>query len=341
MRTSLVFNSTQKLEKSCGSRKEFDHLKDALSKVNFVGMRKEEDACALYTYLFPNEDEREPWGKITDRLAEMSALGASPALQAKHGDGRFHVVLAENAGDIVGYSQFSTLPVGDNEVVVYWQYGGIADRGFMASRYGRDEDFRVQGIGSAYYPIRHAVAAEVARETGRSGVMGTIIESEFIGQAAEDDAIKFTRQRLFIHNRSGMMAMMLDMGEGNLVTAHIQPRLSADTEPIMLHALFRPLSIEGLELGKIREINPELAYSLMMAFIDNFDREGFNRADVAEGRATVNSRFSAAKRVLLMPPDELPDIVDLAGNDPLLKAQVERDYGSVEAQRERIRNALA
>ncbi len=340
MARNLHLNSAARLEKHCGSSKEFAHLKEALDKVRFCGMRKEEDAFALYRYLFPNPDEREPDELIKRRLLDMNALSWNPEMRRKYGDSRFSVVLAENGGDIVGYSQFSTLPVGERDVVVYWQYGGVADTPFMQSRYGRDENFRIQGIGSAYYPIRHAVAASIARETGREGVLGTVIESEFIGQALEADAIKFTRQRLFIHNRSGMMAMMLDMGSGSLVTAHIQPRLSSDTEPIILHTLYRPLMTEGIDMGRIREIDPEAGYNLMMAFIDNFDREGFNPGDVAEGRAILQSRFAAAKRVLLVPPSELPTIIELSEHDPLLKAQVVRDYGSVEEQKERIETAL-
>jgi len=47
-----------------------------------------------------------------------------------------------------------------------------------------------------------------------------------------------------------------------------------------------------------------------------------------------------AKRVLLVPPERLPTMIEIAGNDPLLKEQVIRDFGSMEGQRRRIEGAL-
>lgn len=42
-----------------------------------------------------------------------------------------------------------------------------------------------------------------------------------------------------------------------------------------------------------------------------------------------------------MAPEDLPDICKLAGMDPLLRRQVENDYGSVERQEARVKKALA
>ena len=87
-------------------------------------------------------------------------------------------------------------------------------------------------------------------------------------------------------------------------------------------------------------MDKELAKSVALSYIDNFDREGFDKKDVDEARREVLGRFGRAKRVLLVDPQNLPTIVELAKSDPILRAQIERDYGSFDAYAELIKKAL-
>lgn len=301
------------------------------------------DARDLYRYLFPNKDEAEGWySAIVPRLKEMLHLDTSAGLQKKYGDSRFHAITAVSRGDVVGYTQFSTMPLEGGKVVVFWQYGGVADRAFMQKQYGRRENFRETGMGSAFYVFRHGIAAEDAEQMGyKNGVAGTILEAEFIGQADNESDIRFTKTRLHIHRQMGAKAIMLEMEDGSLVTAHMQPRLSPTSNPILLHMCFRPLRFSEEEGRKTTIMDKDLARSLVMSYIDNFDREGFGKKDVQEARQILQDRFAKATRALLMSPENLPNICELAKMDPLLMRQVENDYDSLGTQEARIKKALA
>ncbi len=297
----------------------------------------------LYRYLFPNKDEAEDWNSaIAPRLHEMMKLASSPSLQRKYGDSRFHAIVSTNKGQVVGYTQFSTMPLEGGKVVVFWQYGGVADKRFMRQQYHRNANFREEGLATAFYVFRHGIADHDAKSMGyKGGVVGTICEAEFVGMGDNASDIKFTKTRLHIHRQMGARAMMLEMEDGSLVTAHIQPRLSLASNPILLHMLFRPLHFEQKDMYQTSEMDKGLARSLVMSYMDNFDREGFGTDDVQEARLILQGRFAKARRVLLVPPETLPNMIELARMDPLLKRQVENDYGSLERQEAKIKKALA
>ncbi len=306
------------------------------------------DARDLYRYLFPNRDEAEGWySAIAPRLKEMARLDRDPELQEKYGDSRFHAITATSKGknsgsDVVGYTQFSTMPLDDGSVVVFWQYGGVADKQFMKNQYDRNETFRQEGIGSAFYAFRHGIADADAKKMGYSqGVAGTILEAEFIGQADNEDDMRFTKTRLHIHRQMGAKAMILEMEDGTWVTAHMQPRLSPTSNPILLHMCFRPLKYDESEGKKTTQMDKAQAKALVMSYIDNFNREGFDPKDVEDARKILLDRFARANKVLLVPPENLPNLVEMARMDPLLKKQVENDYGSLDEHEKRIKAALA
>ena len=328
----------ERLRHAVGVADKFFEMRSPSGKKDF----KPNDARDLYRYLFPNRDEAEGWySAIVPRLKEMMHVDGSAALQKKYGDSRFHAITAVSKDDVVGYTQFSTMPLEGGKVVVFWQYGGVADKAFMQKQYGRQENFREEGVGSAYYVFRHGIAAQDAEKMGyNNGVAGTILEAEFIGQADNESDMRFTKTRLHIHRQMGAKAIMLEMDDGSLLTAHMQPRLSPTSNPIMLHMCFRPLKYDEAEGKKTTVMDKGLARSLVMSYIDNFDREGFDKKDVQEARQILQERFARAKRVLLVPPENLPNICELARMDPLLKKQVETDYGSLKTQEERIRKAL-
>lgn len=304
---------------------------------------KPEDAQALYEYLFPNPDEAESWDDdILPRLQEMRELPNSPGLQEKYGKSRFHAVVGQKEGATVAYTQFSTMPLENGQVVAFWQYGGVPDKKFMQERYSRDESYRQRDIGRALYALRHKIAADDAKEMGfEKGVAGTILEAEMIGQGDNPDDIRYTKKRLDIHRKLGAKAIMLRMEDGSLETAHLQPRLSADSNPIQLTMMYRPLHYDKSKLGQEEPMDKSLAQALIMSYVDNFDREGFDPKDVAEARQILLEKFNRAKEAVLLPPEKLPTITELAKHDSLLRAQVERDYGSIEEQEALIKEALS
>jgi hypothetical protein len=319
---------------------------DAFFEMKSTGSMKDfipNKARDLYRYLFPNRDEAEPWyAAIVTRIKKMARRDKDPEIAKEFGDSRFHAIVATSRKDVVGYTQFSTMPLEDKSVVVFWQYGGVADHEFMRTQYKRDETFRQEGIGSAFYAFRHGIAANDAKEMGyQNSVRGTILEAEFIGQAENPEDIRFTKTRLHIHRQMGAKAIMLEMEDGSLVTAHMQPRLSPTSNPILLHMCFRPLKYDESEGKKTTEMDKAQARALIMSYIDNFDREGFNPKDVQEARGILQQRFAKAKRVLLVPPENLPNLIELARMDPLLRKQVENDYGPLEAHEQKINAALA
>jgi len=88
--------------------------------------------------------------------------------------------------------------------------------------------------------IRHVIA----KESGKK-VVGTIFETEFVGQADDEQGVQFTKQRHDVFRKMGMKAVMIECEDGTLLNPIIQPRLSAGTNPIMLHMFFKPFSGEA------------------------------------------------------------------------------------------------
>jgi len=266
----------------------------------------------IYRKAFPNPDEREDDESIFDRL-ENKEEGYNNLFHA--------ISILDERGRVVGYSQFTVMPISEEKVVVYAQYSCIRER------------VRGRGLYKAIWDIRHAIAKESGKE-----VIGTMFETEFVGQADDEEGIRFTRQRHEVFAKIGAMAVMIELEDGTWLNPIIQPRLSADTNPIMLHMFFRPFSEEASKVE--REMDRELAKRIALAYIDNFEREGFDKNDVDEARKEVLGRFERAKRVLLIPPQRLPTIIELAKSDPVLMKQIERDYGSFESHAKLVERAL-
>ncbi|GEM_PF-2385621 len=267
----------------------------------------------LYRKAFPNPDEREDDDCIFDRLENKE----------KGYNHLFHAIsILDERGRVVGYSQFTIMPVSEHAVVVYAQYSCIRPR------------VRGKGLYKAIWDIRHAIAKESGKE-----VVGTMFETEFVGQANDEKGIQFTKQRHEVFRKIGAKAVMIECEDGSLLNPIIQPRLSADTNPVMLHMFLKLFPGEASK-GEGIEMDKELAKSIALSYIDNFDREGFDKQDVDEARQEVLRRFGRANRVLLIDPQDLPTIVELAKNDPVLRAQIERDYGLFDAHAELVKKAL-
>jgi len=284
----------------------------------------------LYETLFPNKDERESTKDITDRL--------------KKDDGTYHVLIAVDKGEknVIGYNAFSTVPLADKKVMVYWQYGGVADNKYMQKRARPDDNFRRQGIGTDFYVIRHGLAAQDAQKMGhKNGVVGTILEAEFPGQGETASDIAYTASRLDIHNKNGAKIMLAKMADGSLMSLHMQPKLDEDSNPLMLLMLFRPLNYTDQEAKTTTTMDKKTARSIIMSWIGNFDKEEFDPKDVDYARQILKTRLDKAVEILLVPPSEVPTMTEMAKSDPVLREQIIRDYGSFEAHEKLVNETFA
>lgn len=294
----------------------------------------------LYRHCFPARDEQSPWVDMVRSIREMNYVDSSRALQKKYGLLRYHDILALSGRHVVAFTSFATAPLGSGEAIVYNIYNGTADREFIRSHYGRDEDFTSRGISRLFYLLRHGLAEEDGKRLGyASSVAGTIFESEFIGQAQAPERIINTRDRLFVHFIMGASALMADTGSGCWITPCLMPKLWADSNPLLWHMLFRPLDPEAVQQDRVSEIDPALARSLVEAYVLNFAYQ-CEPDELVEYRAEVERRLSAAKKFILVPPHRLPNMAELARSDPMLRMQVERDFGPLEQHERRIRSAL-
>lgn len=279
------------------------------------------DAFRLYEHCFPNPDEREPIADIKARLKTYDR-GATPDGAAFHAH-----AFADDQGRVVGYAQGSTVPTPSGEgLFYYWQYGCVADRAYMQDNYGVDTNPREHGVLNTMHGIAAATLVAGAAKADKAP-LAIVWESEPRGLGDDRDSIRFTDTRLGIHNRAGGRVMMGVDDEGRLVNLHLQPRLTADSEPIALHMMVRPLAYEEGEEKARGELPVKDAEQLMLGFINNFRLEGFPEKDVREAEDEIKKRFQSCQKVVLLPPGEVPDVVTLAAHDPILARQVLDMYG--------------
>lgn len=291
-----------------------------------------ENGLKLFTHLFPNPDEREDTDSIIKRLGNQTMRRGQR--------GCFDVIIGRDAlGRIISWHQFSTIPLpDDNSAVAFMQYTGSADQTFMQQAYGEGDGHHGHGI----YTLNTALMQQVADENARlflersGGLKGYFLETEFKGQGATDDEIRFTAQRLKIHEMTGAKAIMLRMKNGSLMSPHYQPALSKDSQPIKLLLLFRRTSYDASKLHEEEDIKKEEAERLLLAFIGNFDTEGFDKDDVMRVRTIMKNWLEDADSAVLVPPTMLPDIVTMAKNDPVLHACAMREYGSLTEHMKRL-----
>ena len=102
----------------------------------------------------------------------------------------------------------------------------------------------------------------------------------------------------------------------------MQPRLTAESSPITLHVMFRPLKfVEGDE-SKVDDFDKNLADAMMKGFLANFIDEGFDKSDVEEAKNEVSQRFSSSSKVVLLPASKTPNGLVLARSDAMLAKQM-------------------
>lgn len=295
------------------------------------------DALELYDNLFPNIDEREENSLITKRLGDKEMRRGK--------NGCYDVIVGrDKQGHVITIHNFSTIPLkGSDEAITFLQYTGVADDEFMRKEHGEAYGNRGQGIMTLNYAAMGKQADENAKVVldRPKGHKGTILESEYIGQGATDEDIRFTEQRLKIHNQSGAKAIMLKMKDGSMISPHLQPSLGEGAKAIKLLLLFRPAKYDEKRLGEIDDVDLQEAKRLVMAFVDNFDTEGFDAVEVQKARETVQGWFDNAQGAVLYPPSKLPTVTELAAQDPFLAAQCQDDFGDLAEHAQKVKQALA
>jgi hypothetical protein len=295
------------------------HIERLPGRLDSIATFKLREAFRLYEHCFPNADEREP---VADIKARVKRFAEAPP--ADGADFSVHVFTdAERA--VVGYSQGSVVP-SDAGVFYYWQYGCVADQAYMREHYGKDTNPRQQGLLNTIHGVNAATLAAAEAATGQRA-LGLVWEAEPRGLGGDAASIAFTDTRLAVHTRAGGRVMLGRTDDGELVNLHLQPRLTASSEPIALHMMFRPLKYEEGEENERATLAKPDAEALMMAWIDNFRREGFAETDVAEAEAEIRARFARCSEIVLLPANEVPDAITLAETDPILKRQLLAMYG--------------
>jgi hypothetical protein len=302
------------------------------------------DYRSLYRYCFPKPDEQSPWSSMIGTVSDMARIDSgtegSEQLRRTYGLLRYRDMVALSDKRVVGFTSFVTMPLCSENAVVYSLYSGIADQAFMGSRYGRQENFRGRGLVNLFMLLRHGIAEDDARTLGYArNVAGTMMDASFIGQANNDREIRETRTRLEIYRHLGALVLMLDAGSGCLVTPCFQPALAEESNPLLMHLLFRERQVNPARLARVTEVGLEMARNLARAYASSYDWQS-TPEEIDKMRGFMDTRFASAKRAVLVPPEHLLDIAALASMDPLLKAQVERDYGPINEHAERIRTAL-
>ncbi|MFH0885408.1 MAG: hypothetical protein V1861_06895 [Candidatus Micrarchaeota archaeon] len=302
-------------------------------------LRNERDLQSLYAHLFPNPNERIPWDRLVEAMGQHD--GAQWKEIARLGfHARMHALAALREGRVVGISFFKSMRMDCQGYLTGLMYSGVADRAYAKAAYGIDRVFRGAGITDAFYLLSHGITLEDAESDGRKNVFGTIGDCELIGQGLSKEHIRFTKMRLDIHARHGLLPVMFETGPGCWVTPVVQPSLGNGRVPLVMHMLFKPFS-PGFHVEEgMLELDRELVGKLVRAYIRSYDSLENEPEAIAFARDAMITRLEAARRMMIMHPDALPDIGTLAGADPLLRAQIERDFGDLKTHLERVRDAL-
>jgi hypothetical protein len=198
----------------------------------------EGDIEPLYAHLFPNPNERIPWVRIVEAMEQHDgALWKDISRLGFHA--RMHALAAIYDGRVVGISFFKSMRMDCKSYLAGLMYTGVADRAYTKALYGIDRLFRGAGISNAFFLLSHGIALEDAESDGRRKVAGAIGDCELIGQASGMERIRFTKMRLDIHARNGLLPVMFETGPGCWTTPVVQPSLGDGMPPLIMHMLFK------------------------------------------------------------------------------------------------------
>lgn len=237
----------------------------------------------LYVSMFPKRAERESSQLIVERLAAQAAglrAGLAP----------YRIVgIRDHGGDAIGAAQFSVLPLPADEngasfAVPYLQY-----------IYVRTQNRR-QDMSEVLHTMVLAVsAADVANE-GRT-VPFTLFETEPPGHGDDAESQAYALQRAKIHTSAGGVALVLRReADGKLLSAHVQPGLEDNDQPLTLTWVIRTSPNPGRDYD-IRSIGGQL----VAAYYQSLRDEGFppNNIHLAESIVQQRCRGSTFETMAL------------------------------------------
>ncbi|MCI0504436.1 hypothetical protein L0Y65_07075 [Candidatus Micrarchaeota archaeon] len=281
------------------------------------------DISGLYAHLTPNRDERIPYERIEEGISLHDQAEWHKIKQCGYG-ARFHALAALMEGRVVGISFFKSLRMDCKGYFTGLMYAGTADREFAFSRYGIDDDFRGRGIAKALLLLSQGITLEDAEMDGRRAVMGAFCDSVLRGPAGSGARAHAAGTGLETLSGLGLLPVMFDTGGGRWMAPAVQPALTAQAMPLVMHLLFRPFGTDIMPEDGIFPIERVLAAKLVSAYIRSYDAMEGDRQAIGFARDSMLARFDMARRVVLMHPGAVPDISALAEADPLLRAQIER-----------------
>lgn len=272
--------------------------KTALPNIGSIELVASEDFMPvyndLYVSMFPKRTERESSQLIVERLAAQAA-----GLRAA-GVAPYRIVgIRDHSGEAIGAAQFSVLSLpaaaddddnnGAGFAVPYLQY-----------IYVRTENRR-QDMSEVLHTMVLAVsAADVANE-GRT-VPFTLFETEPPGHGDDAESRAYALQRAKIHTSAGGVALVLRReADGKLLSAHVQPGLEENDQPLTLTWVIRTSPNPGRDYD-IRSIGGQL----VAAYYQSLRDEGFppNNIHLAESIVQQRCRGSTFETMALV------DVVD-------------------------------
>ena len=324
-------------------RKKIDQAMTVMHEANLLGPKSLQEApeilaqgLRLYAHLFPNPNERESDRLIGARLENDGIADGKASC--------FDIIIGrDSSGAVISWHQFSTIPLdGESAAVAYMQYTGSAGEDFMRREYGRKESHHGHGIYTYNIALMQQIADARARKALRrsQGLKGYILETEISGQGNAAEEIRYTAERLRIHERTGAKALMIRMKDGSLLSPHYQPSLGEGREATKLLLLFRPMKYDAMKIHESESFPKDEAERIVMAFIGNFETEGFDPRLVEEGRALIRRWFSSAESCMLVAPSQVPNVIEMSRTDDLLRKMTERDFGDLELHAAQIQGAL-
>lgn len=230
----------------------------------------------LYVSMF-HSNERERPDLIVSRLDDDFA-------GRRGGLAPYRVVgVRDRNGEAIGAAQFSDLVMADCPYAVpYLQY-----------IYVRPEHRR-QNISELLHTMVLAVASADAQATGEGrSVPFTLFETDPPNHGSSESSRTFATQRTMIHSRGGARAMMLaskgmsSSGATEVISAHVQPGLEPEDDPLTLVWATRPSPL--LDDVTQFDIN-ELGRNLIAAYYRSMRDEGFPEANIALAERIVDAR---------------------------------------------------
>ncbi|RVX74618.1 hypothetical protein B0A52_01744 [Exophiala mesophila] len=230
----------------------------------------------LYVDMFPKRPERESSALIAERLAAQ-------ACGIRDGLAPYHIVgIRDHAGNAIGAAHFSVLCLppdvnGNSFAVPYLQY-----------IYVRPENRR-QDISEVLHTMVLAVTSADVGIEGRT-VPFTLFETEPPGYGEDEKSKAVSLQRTKIHALAGGVALVLRRhSDGKVLSAHVQPGLEGDDQPLTLTWAIRESPNQNQGPGPDYDV-ASLGTHLVAAYYQSLRDEGFPLDNIRLAESILRER---------------------------------------------------